>query len=112
VQVILASGSTIANSFLNVLQSTATNFSNSAFLSGATTTTACASQGIALCFVPPLNEDNKISYDSVAFHNKRVSTLFAFARPVPISIPECPPFNPSTTTLYAVQPSGTFSSTY
>jgi len=99
VQKIRPFGSLSINSFLNVSFIWDTYFSNFSLCFGSTTITAFASAGIELCFNPPLKEDNLTSNKSVAFQRTLVSTLTAFALPALISIPECPPFNPSTQIL-------------
>ena len=78
-----------------------TAFFSSSMSSLGAVSTASASRGMALRMFPPCHSAKRAPKFAIASRTKRASSLLAFARPSFISNPECPPFNPESSTFIA-----------
>ena len=92
----VTSGSLTWYSWLIVACSVCTACFTVSFASASTTNTACAARGIALSFLPPSINTSRMSAAVCIAFNVLPSVLFALARCLMISMPECPPSSPST----------------
>ena len=72
--------------------------------SSDTTTWADASTAMALSFPPPAAVTRRSSVRSAMAWSNRPSSTQALARPLWISVPECPPASPRTVTSSAAPP--------